>query len=223
GSLYKDYGIEIVGGRSPGYESKMLKPKDFFKMGLLYWNFDFNNLKSISPKIIDDLVIMPSNISGSLFNNNPTSSTLKNILREVRKAHKFSKLINIYKSGNPIIIAEHFMFFRTDGRFQSPSVYSDVNSINEIYAIFKRANIWHASCAEIARYFESYNHSSIKRLNNKRYELVYNGNQKKPFITLISDHREIKNVETNEIIKGYYKHSYWVYNTINVGVYDEIK
>jgi len=52
--------------------------------------------------------------------------------------------------------------------------------------------------------------------------VIYNDKYKKPFITLISEHREIKNVETNEIIKGYYKQSYWVYNTINVGIYEEI-
>lgn len=222
-SLYQDYGIEVVGGRSPGYENKMLKPKDFSEMGLSYWNFDFSNLKSINAKIIDDLVIMPSNIPGSLFNNNPTSSILKNILREVRKVHKFSKLVKIYKNSNPIIIAEHFVFLRTDGRFQSPSVYSDVDSINEIYALFKRADIWHASCAEIARYFEFYNHSSIRQLNNERYELIYNGKYKKPFITVISDHKKIKSAETGEVIKGYYKQGYWVYNTINAGVYEEIE
>lgn len=221
-SLYQDYDIEIMGGRSPGYENKILKHRDFSKMGLLYWNFDFSSLKSISPKIIDDLVIIPSNIPGNLFNNDPTSSTFENILREIRKAYKFSKLMNIYKSGNPIIIAEHFVFIRTDGRFQSPSIYSDVDSINEIYALFKRSNIWHASCNEIARYFESYNRSSIRQLDNKRYKLIYNGKYKKPFITLISDNRKIKNVETSEIIKGYYKQGYWVYNTINAGVYEEI-
>lgn len=222
-SLYQDYDIEIIGGRSPGYENKILKHRDFSKMGLLYWNFDFSSLKSISPKIIDDLVIIPSNIPGNLFNNEPTSSTLKNILREVRKAHKFSKIAKIYESGNPIIIAEHFVFFRTDGRFQSPSIYSDVDSINEIYAFFKKSNIWHASCGEIARYFESYNHSLIRQLDNKIYELIYNGKHKKLFITLISDHREIKNVKTSEIIKGYYKQGYWVYNTINAEVYEEIE
>ena len=222
-SLYQDYGIEIVGGRSPCYENKMLKPKDFSEMDLLYWNFDYSNLKSIPPKIIDDLVIMPSNISGSLFNNNPTSSTLKNILREIRKANKFSKLMKIYKSGNPIIIAEHFIFLRTDGRFQSPSLYSDVDSINEIYALFKRADVWHASCAEIARYFESYKHSSIKQLDNKRYELIYNGKYEKAFITVISDHRKLKNVKASEIIKGYYKQGDWIYNTIDAGMYEEIE
>jgi len=221
-TLHQDYGIEIVGGRSPGYENKMLKPKDFSEMGLLYWNFDFSNLKSISPKIIDDLVIMPSNVQGDLLNNSPASLTLKNILREIRKMHKFSKLTKIYESGNPIIIAEHFMFLRTDGRFQSPSIYADVDSINAVYALFKRANVWHATCAETARYFESYTHSSLRQLNNKRYELIYNGKYKEPFITVISDRREFKSVGTGEIIKGYYKQDYWIYNNINAGIYEEI-
>jgi len=221
-SLYQDYGIKIVGGRSPGYENKMLKSKDFSVMGLLYWNFDFSNLKSISPKIIDDLVIMPSNVSGALFNNNPTSLTLKNILREIKKMYILSKLTKIYESGDPIIIAEHFMFLRTDGRFQSPSIYSDVDSINEIYALFKRVDAWHATCAEIARYFESYSHSSVRQLDNKRYELIYDGKCKKPLITIISNSRELKNVETGEIIKAYYKQGYWIYNAINAGVYEEI-
>jgi len=221
-SLYQDYGIKIVGGRSPGYESKMLKPRDFSEMDLLYWNFDFSNLKSMSPKIMDGLIIMPSNVSGGLFNNNPTSLTLKNILREIKRMHRLSKLIRIYESGNPIIIAEHFMFLRTDGRFQSPSIYSDVDSINEIYVLFKRADLWHATCAEIARYFESYSRSSVRQLDNKRYELIYDGKYKKPFITVISDHKEFKSVETSEIIKGYYKQGYWIYNTINAGIYEEI-
>lgn len=220
--LYQDHGIEIVGGRSPGYENKMSKPKDFSEMDLLYWNFDFSNLKSMSPKIIDGLVIMPSNVSGSLFNNNPTPLALKNILREIRKMHRFSKLVKIYESGNPIIIAEHFAFLRTDGRFQSPSIYADVDSINAIYALFKRADLWHATCAEIARYFESYSRSAIRQLNHRRYELIYNGKYEKPFITIISNSRELKNVETGEIIKGYYKQGYWIYNTINAGIYEKI-
>lgn len=222
-SLHQDYGIKIIGGRSPGYENKMLKSKDFSGMGLLYWNFDFSNLESVSPEIIDDLIVMPSNISGSSFNNNPTSSTLKNILREVRKAHKFSELMKIYKSGNPIIIAEHFIFLRTDGKFQSPSIYSDVDSINAIYALFKRRNVWHATCAEIARYFESYSRLAVKKLDNKRYKLIYNGKYKKPFITVISNSRKLKNAETGEIVEGYYKQGYWVYNTINAGAYEEIE
>jgi len=221
-SLYQDYGIEIVGGRSPGYKNKMLKPKDFSEMGLLYWNFDFSNLKPMSPKIIDGLVIMPSNVSGDLFNNNATRLALKNIVREIRKMYKLSRLVKIYESGNPIIIAEHFIFLRTDGRFQSPSIYADVDSINAIYALFKRADVWHATCAEIARYFESYSRSLVRQLDNKRYELIYDGEYRKPFITVISNSRELKNVETSEIVKGYYKQGYWVYNTINAGIYEEI-
>lgn len=221
-NLYQENGIKVVGGRSPGYENKRLKPKDFSEMGLLYWNFDFLNLKFVNLKIIDDLIIMPSNIPGSLFNNSPTSSTLKNILKEIKKAPKLSKLITIYKSGNPIIIAEHFMFLRTDGRFQSPSIYSDVDSINAIYALFKRADGWHATCAEIARYFESYSHSSFRQLDNKRYELIYNGKYKKPFITVISNSRKLKNVKTGEVVNGYYKQGNWIFNNIEVGIYEEI-
>lgn len=220
--LYQDYGIEILGGRSPGYENRMLKPRDFSEMDLLYWNFDFCSLESVSPEIVHGLVVMPSNVSGSLFNTNLISSLPRNILSEIRKMHKLAKLTKIYESGSPIIIAEHFMFLRTDGRFQSPSIYSDIDSINEIYAVFKRADVWHATCAEIARYFESYKHSSIRRLNNKRYELVYEGKHKRPFITVISDSRELKNAKTGEMIKGYYKQGYWIYNTIDVGIYEEI-
>ena len=222
-SLYKDYGIEIVGGRSPGYENKTLKPKDLSKIGLLYWNFDFFNLKPMDPKTINDLVIMPSNIPGNLFNDHPTMLTFENILREIKKNYRLSKLMKIYESGNPIIIAEHFMFFRTDGKLQSPSIYSDVDSINKIYALFKRANIWHATCSNVAKYFESYCHSSIRKIDNKRYKLTYIGKYKKPFITIISNSKEFKNVETGKIIKGYYKHGYWIYNNINTGVYEEIE
>jgi hypothetical protein len=221
-TLHQCYGIKVVGGRSPGYENKISKPKDFSEMGLLYWNFDFSNLKSISPKIIDDLVIMPSNVPGDLLNNSPTSLTLKNILKEIKKMYKLSKLIKIYESGNPIIVAEHSMFLRTDGRFQSPSIYADVDSINAIYALFKRADVWHATCAKIAKYFESYSHSSTRQLNDKRHELIYNGKYRKPFITVVSNSRELKYVETGEIIKGYYKQGYWIYNTINSGIYEEI-
>jgi len=221
-SLYQDYGIKIVGGRSPGYENKMLKPKDFSEMDLLYWNFDFSDLRSMNPKIVDDLITMPSNVLGSLLNDNATSSTIKNILREIKRIHKLSKLMKIYESGNPIIIAEHFIFVRTDGRFQSPSIYADADSINAIYALFKRADVWHATCAEIAKYFESSNHSSVRQLNDKRYELIYNGRYRKPFITVISNSRELKNVGTSEIIKGYYKQGYWIYNTISAGMYEEI-
>lgn len=42
-------------------------------------------------------------------------------------------------------------------------------------------------------------------------------------ITVISDHREVKDVETGEIIKGYYKQGYWVYNTVSAGIYEEIE
>jgi len=59
-------------------------------------------------------------------------------------------------------------------------------------------------------------------LDNKRYELIYDGEYRKPFITVISNSRELKNVETSEIVKGYYKQGYWVYNTINAGIYEEI-
>ena len=37
-------------------------------------------------------------IPGNLFNNNTTSSTFKNIMREVRKTHKLLKLMKISKS-----------------------------------------------------------------------------------------------------------------------------
>jgi len=220
-TLHQCYGIKVVGGRSPGYENKISKPKVFSEMDLLYWNFDFSNLNSISPEIVDGLVIMPSNVSGDLFNNNPTSSILESILREIRKMHRLSKLVKIYETGNPIIIAEHFVFLRTDGRFQSPSIYADVDSINAIYALFKRADLWHATCAEIARYFESYSRLSVRQLDNKRCQLIYSGKYTKPFITVISNNRELKNVETSEIIKGYYKQGHWIYNAIDAGTYEE--
>jgi len=66
------------------------------------------------------------------------------------------------KNGQVVTIQEHMAFSRTDGKRQTPNIIDDIESLKEIYSILRTKNIWHATCSEIAQYFEIRSKSKVQ-------------------------------------------------------------
>jgi hypothetical protein len=211
----KTFGYQILGGRTPCYSFREDLIEGLIDLKFRWWSFDFEPFKNnISLKYGDDKIIaMPSNISGDAFvyGRNAIKSKIKHLLNIV-------KIEKMMKSGYVISIAEHFMNARPDGKRQTPNVYDDINSLDFIFGYLRNKDVWYATFSECANYYESYNNTDILDMGDGVFEIKYKGNWKM-FLTFISDHRYLQNIQTKEIYEGFMKNNRWLFNDLVEGIY----
>ncbi|WP_455577478.1 hypothetical protein [Anaerosinus sp.] len=228
------YDIRLFGGKYPGY-AKNDESKDIVeKLGFKWWASDSNMINEIVRGKNNynyfgdecDILDMPSNLSGDSFkfyltkNNNFLLGSIKKVIKNI----KLEKYIQyLYQNNFVISIQEHFMNLRTDGRRQTPNVFDDIVSLDKIYAILRGADIWHATCSEIAHYLDSFDHTTITKMENGNWRIEYDGIWDEMFLSVKSSSRYLKNIHTGEILHGVYKQGDWLFNDIKEGVYKEIK
>ena len=174
----------------------------------------------VNQKILD----LPTNIAGSIFNRTLKDKTGGNALLRILKAlfgqYKREQYLQyLYENGLIISIQEHFQNQRTDGKRQTPNIFDDLISLDRIFGILRGSDVWYATCSEIAHYLESYDNTEIIQRDDRTFEVKYNGRWGKPFLSMKSNYREIKNVKTDAILKGVYKKGEWVYNDFGGGEY----
>ena len=160
---------------------------------------------------------MPSNLSGDMFNHskNPVKSAAKYFLNLYRLEH-------MIKGGQAVSIAEHFFRTRFDGKIQMPNIYNDINSLDFIFGYLRNKDVWYATFSECANYYESYNNTDILDVGNGVFEIKYKGDWKM-FLTFMSEHRYLKNIQTKKIYEGFMKNNRWLFNDLVEGVYKEHK
>jgi len=130
------------------------------------------------------------------------------------KAH----LQYLYESGQIISIQEHFTTLRTDGQYQRPNVFDDLESLKEIYSILRGADIWHAGCDAIAKYVENSEEQSLK-IDGDSLKLSYKGRYDLSSISLKSKTVNKLISENGDELNAFKKNAHWVFSDVNPGAY----
>ena len=208
-----ELGIEVRGGRSPAYLTGPALAEAIGSGLFRWWSFDFTPYES--PLGYRDRVLaMPSNISGDEFRRRP--GQLRTL---VRHWHVERALARLVEQRSVISVAEHFLSSRTDGRRQSPNVFDDLGSLERIFGLLRGMPLWYATCSEIARYRECYDHMELAPQADGSVELTYCGSEPQPSVTLTGPERALVEVRTGVLHRGQYRAGVWVFNNIGPGHY----
>lgn len=219
--IKNELGIIVTGGRSPCYIYNKKIEKLIAEIGFKWWSFDYNP-NQFRHTYKNDILSFPTNLSGNYFNSK-IISIRKVISSPFGEQKKKYYLENLIKRGLLISIAEHFLSTRPDGKRQQPNIFDDINSLDKIFGTLRGNDIWYETCSKISHYLESYDRTDIKKITNNKYEITYNGNWEKLFLSIKSKSKELKNINTNKIIHGVYKQGYWIFNNLEEGVYEELQ
>lgn len=224
-------GIQFTGGKYPGYKKNEYSEEILEKLGLKWWASSaqmigrkhVKNMHSyfgLEEKILD----FPTNVPGNLFNTTLSSTPskrkwLKFITGTFKNYKNEQYLQYLHENGLIISIQEHFQNQRTDGQRQNQNVYDDIVSLDKIFGILHGADIWYATCSEIAHYLESFDYTDIIKKDEITFEIVYRGRWSKPLLSVTSKNSEIINLTDKKIYKGVYKNGLWIYNNVIPGLY----
>lgn len=214
----KEFGYEIVGGRTPCYSFEDSLIDGLLGSGFKWWSFDhkpYTNNIAMSYKG-HDIIEMPSNIGGGIFNYG--GNYLKDSIKKHLNLARIEKMID---NQEVISIAEHFMSARPDGKRQTPNIYDDINSLDFLFGYLRNKDVWYATFSECANYFESYNNTEILNFGNNTFEIRYNGTWKM-FLTFASNSRYLENIETKERFEWQMKNEQWLFSDLVVGTYRKV-
>jgi hypothetical protein len=228
--IHDELGISVRGGRSPGYRNN---PPLLATVGsglFKWWSFDFTPFQC-RHAYRQGLYALPTNVEGRAFGRSvaygprtgfrsllqrPAVMCLRNALAEYSAEVGIRRLLRQHAV---IAVAEHFMGTRPDGRRQIPNVFDDIDSLGKIFSLLRGADVWHATCTQIAHYRESYDFTALTTREDGTFEMVYNGSWDDACLTLTADAREIQNARTGEIMRGVYRRGQWVFNNFSPGSY----
>lgn len=223
--------IRFLGGKYPGYKENPVSQQILKELGFKWWCAEAGMMNLRHPKnhhgyllSATNILELPTNLSGNCFSSylNPQKSWRNKwkSLSAWRRSMKMESYIQyLYENGYIITIQEHFQNCRTDGQRQLPNVFDDTSSLNRIYDLLRGADIWHATCSEIAKYKENYDHSRVVFTGEKELELIYEGEWDNPRLSLVSNCSALQNTTTSEKIRGVFKLGQWVFNHVAPGKY----
>lgn len=225
--------IRFWGGKCPGYRASPDSPRIIETLGFKWWVVSDEMMNRRHKDNIHNYIgpakgvlALPTNISGDFWGSSPLAGR-GNLLCQIKRkwaAWSAERYIQyLYENRLVISIQEHYMGIRTDGKRQRPNVYDDINSLQRLYSILRGADVWFATCTEIARYLESYDRSELTKLAYGTYRLRYFGDRNGPPLSACAPTRHLKNVGTGQLIHGVFRSGVWVFNNLAEGVYQELE
>jgi hypothetical protein len=236
------YDIHMTGGKYPGYAKNKCAHTVVESLGFRWWAADSDMIDRKCEKNRhvyyegDKVVLIPTNVSGSIFFRNSTSLARDNWKAKVKKKMPLIRSLwclyqdlraeayisYLYEKRLIISVQEHFVNLRTDGKRQTPNIYDDVFSVARIYALLRGMDVWHTTCGELAHYIESYDHSRLARREDGLWDLSYHGSWDDMFLTICSTHAHLRNHSNDKVIHGVYRMGKWVFNHVEPGLYEEL-
>ena len=229
--IFSSYsGNKMSGGKFTGYDH--YNPESFKlikNLGFKWWALSLSNnkknnnshkyIKVGKTKILD----LPTNLTGNAFKKYLEKSNLiKSYYYSLKKLYKIFQLENyidfLYSNQYVITIQEHFQNQAFNGKIQTPNVFDDIISLENIYSILRGSDVWHCNNSKLSQYLESYDNTEVK-IENDKINIKYNGHWDKMFLSFISSNSSIKNADTGMIVKGIYKNNLWIFNDLAQGEY----
>ena len=226
-------GLNFTGGKFPGYNYNDNALSIVQKLEAKWWALGQNMIcrKKNNDFVFNknlNTVLVPTNICGNLFkeylgNKRCIRKFVLTIISFLGNKHHninpISYINYLYNNRYPITIQEHFQNQKTNGKRQAPNIYDDISSLDRIYSILRGKDIWFATCGELARYYESYIHTTIEILSGESFSIKYDGIYDSPFISLKSYNKRIRNTDTNIEYQGFQKNGQWIFNNVSEGNY----
>jgi hypothetical protein len=225
---YAAMGIRFSGGKFPGYRFNAAAIGFFSLMGY-YWlasGCGMINRRSAANRlgiIVDTAIVdVPSNISGDAFNSRMNrGGPFRTLVRNISRPGAFFKpeehLDYLYSRGLPITIQEHFQNQGSDGKRQKPNVYDDLPSLERIFGLLRPRDVWHATCSEIAAYYDSFLHTAVIARNGSGFELRYSGPRPSGSLSVAADVPVIIETATRKRISGLRKKDRFIFNNLAAG------
>ena len=220
-------GISFAGGKFPAYMSNQFSDDIIEQLDLKWWCFHNKMKNKKSPDNAPsfygkDKKVMrfPTNFSGDNFKQflRKDHMGLKSWFGFYRNYKLQAHLQYLYESGNIISIQEHFTTLRTDGQYQRPNVFDDLESLKMIYGILRGADIWHAGCDAIAKYVENREEQKVELVNDT-LKVSYSGRYDQSSVSLKSKTVNKLTATTGEELNAFMKNGNWVFSMVKPGEY----
>jgi hypothetical protein len=224
--------FEFLGGKFPGYHRKNIDSFRILKeLGFKWWAYSLSDNKisnhndiKILQEFDVDIIDIPSNVNGNLFNQKLSlkpNPFYKKYYYSLKQKQKENIIEYLYQNRLPITIQEHFQNQSFNGKRQKPNVFDDIFSLQKIYSLLRGADIWHATCDELAHYFDSFQNTQII-MDNKtpnQFEIKYEGLWDEPFLSIAIDAKIINRITDNSDFAGIYKGGKFIFNIRESGLY----
>jgi hypothetical protein len=183
------------GGKYCGYQRNDFSDESIDRSGFLWWCRAVSGAEGEIAYFGNSRVVdIPTTVNGALFNFagrpfyiNASKRILgRPVVRKRDVVDSGREYIESLLAGRKLIsIQEHISPSRTDGKRQMPNIFDDRESLQEILSYLKGKNVWYATGTEVAEYFEAYNATSIKQINDSDFMLSYNGRRlRSGFVTM---------------------------------------
>ncbi|MBU0985235.1 MAG: hypothetical protein KKA42_15275 [candidate division Zixibacteria bacterium] len=223
--------VRLQGGKYPGCVSSAVSAHIVELLGFKWWSGSADMINRRHARNAhhyfgtgERVLNVPINIGGDVFNDvlHQTPGLfggLRPLRRKLGKLRSEMYLQYLYEKGLPITVQEHHSCMRTDGKRQTPNLFDDIDSVSRIFSILRGADIWYATCTELAQYLESYDNSRIDIQADGQAVITYAGRWETMTLSCASEHRELVCEDTGETVKGRYKQGRWVYDRLSPGRY----
>jgi hypothetical protein len=187
-------GRDPEGGKFPAYEPGAVGDAAVERAGFLWWcrRWDRGAAAgetpgSFPPRFFGErgVVDLPSTLHGGLLTRPPLRSFRPRRLAgaglQIWRSRSLlqRQLAALLEGGDVVSVQEHITWSRPDRDRQTPNVFDDVPTLSRIYGALRGRPVWHATCGEIARYFEARERSTLRPAPGG-FELRYGGRQAEP-------------------------------------------
>jgi hypothetical protein len=186
------FGRDPAGGKYPAYASGAHGDAAIDRAGFTWWCRRFDpevagngDAVAFEPRFFGEagVVDVPSTVHGGLATLiRPASLHPRRVAGALR--HDWRALRNVrptlaalLERRSVISVQEHITWSRPDAGRLVPNVYDDAASLRRIFAELRRHRVWHATCGDIARYFEARSRTTVSAVGAHRFRVSYAGRQ----------------------------------------------
>jgi hypothetical protein len=175
-------GCDPEGGKYPAYAGGAVGDEAVSRAGFTWWCRSWDRGRhpvaapgTFEPTFFGDppVVDVPSTLATPRW----PAGIVRRLCRSPRALA--AQIAALVAGGDPITVQEHIAWSRPDRRRQRPNVQDDEAELIRVFAALRRYPLWHATCGEIARYFEARSRTEIA-CTADGFEVRYRGRAAAP-------------------------------------------
>jgi hypothetical protein len=175
-------GVDPEGGKYPAYAGGTFGDEAVSRAGFTWWcrSWDRGRLPvappgAFEPTFFGDPAVV--DVPSTLATPRWPAPIVRRLLRSpLSLAAQIDALV---AGGDPITVQEHIAWSRPDTRRQRPNLQDDEAELIRVFARLRHHPLWHATCGEIARYFEARSRTEIA-CDAAGFEVRYRGRAAAP-------------------------------------------
>jgi hypothetical protein len=180
------FGVAPAGGKYPAYARGLCGDSAVDLAGFAWWcrRWDCAAAEPTDPAAFQPrffgergVVDLPSSLHGGLLTLPPLSRLRARELpfyaltRWRGPGWLAARIDALLASRSVIAVQEHITSSRPDGLTQTPNIYDDQPTLHRIFDRLRRADVWHATCGEIAGYFRARELTHVRARSDHSFEV----------------------------------------------------